>query len=137
MDTDNKETKDKYYEAVGRRKTAVARVRVFDKKKGIQINDKDYKEYFKTLRQHQAIEAPFKAAKVVDQFGATIKVKGSGLSAQSEAVRHGLSRALVKYKEDLKKGLRQAGFLTRDPRMVERKKPGLKKARRAPQWSKR
>jgi len=132
----NEITKDKYYEAVGRRKTAVARVRIFDKKKGIQINDKDYKEYFKTLRQHQDVEAPFKVTKM-DQFGVTIKVKGSGLSAQAGAVRHGLSRALVKYQEDLKKVLRQAGFLTRDSRMVERKKPGLKKARRAPQWSKR
>lgn len=127
----------KYFESVGRRKTAVARVRLFNKKIGIKINDKDYKDYFKLPKQWQTVESSLDILDLRDKLGATIKVKGSGLSAQADAVRHGLARALVKYNEEFKKKLRQAGFLTRDPRMVERKKPGLKKARRAPQWSKR
>ena len=127
----------RYFESVGRRKTAVARVRLFDKKIGIKINDKDYKDYFKLPKQWQTVESSLEVLDLTDKLGATIKVKGSGLSAQADAVRHGLARALVKYNEEFKKKLRQAGFLTRDPRMVERKKPGLKKARRAPQWSKR
>ena len=128
---------EKYFEAVGRRKTAVARVRLFNKKIGIKINDKDYKEYFKMPRQYLVVEAPLEIMKFKDEMGATIKVRGSGLSAQAEAIRHGLARALVIYNADFKKRLRRAGFLTRDSRMVERKKYGLKKARRAPQWSKR
>lgn len=125
----------KYFEATGRRKTAIARVRVFDGK-NILVNDKDYKEYFKTERQRQAAAAALKAVQA-DNLGVSARVTGSGLSAQAEAVRHGLARSLVKYNEDFKRVLRREGFLTRDSRMVERKKYGLKKARRAPQWSKR
>ena len=130
------DSSEKYFEAVGRRKTAVARVRLFNKKDGIKINDKDYKAYFKTIRQYQAVEAPLKELKG-DELGAVIKVNGSGLSAQAEAVRHGIARAMIKFDASLKESLKRRGFLTRDSRMVERKKYGLKKARRAPQWSKR
>ncbi len=128
---------EKYYEAVGRRKTAVARVRLSEKKSGIVVNEKDYKDYFKLNGQHLIIESPLKAVVLEKDLGATVKVFGGGIKAQAQAVRHGLARALVKYNEEFKGKLRRAGFLTRDPRMVERKKYGLKKARRAPQWSKR
>ncbi|MFH1759387.1 MAG: 30S ribosomal protein S9 [Patescibacteria group bacterium] len=133
----NSSNSDKYYEAVGRRKTASARVRLFANQLGIKVNDKDYKEYFREKKHQDEIEAPFKVAGLLEKFGATIKVRGSGISAQAGAVRHGLARSLVKYNEELKKKMRSVGLLTRDARMVERKKPGLKKARRAPQWSKR
>lgn len=133
----NKENIEKYYEAVGRRKTAIARVRLYTKRKEILINNRDYKQYFPLLRWQKIIEAPFEKMKILGKFGATIKVKGGGLNAQAEAIRLGIARALVKFNPDFKKRLRRAGFLTRDSRMVERKKYGLKKARRAPQWSKR
>lgn len=131
----------RYFEAVGRRKTAVARVRLYTKKdqvkEGIRINDKFYKEYFPLLSHQKNVEAALEKMKSLDRFAVSIKVKGGGLRAQSEAIRHGIARALVKFNPDFKKRLRRAGFLTRDPRMVERKKYGLKKARRAPQWAKR
>lgn len=137
-----KETKttsqeDRYFEAVGRRKTSTARVRLFNKKIGITVNNKDYKDYFKTNRQNIAVTSPLKLMNIEDEMGATVKVSGGGLSSQAEAIRHGLSRALVKYDEEFRKKIKRSGFLTRDARMVERKKYGLKKARRAPQWSKR
>jgi small subunit ribosomal protein S9 len=130
--------KEKYFQSVGRRKTSVARVRLFEKgDKSIKINDKDYKEYFPTSDLQQIVEAPLNKMKIEEKFKATVKVQGGGLHSQAEAVRHGISRGLVKFNEDFKKRLRKAGFLTRDSRMRERKKPGLKRARRAPQWSKR
>ena len=132
------DTKDKYFEGIGRRKTATARVRLYKKDVGITINDKTCKESFKTPEQCQAVTAPFDTIKAdKGEFGMTVKVSGSGLSAQAEAVRHGLARDLVMIDEEFRSRLRRAGFLTRDSRMVERKKPGLKKARKAPQWSKR
>ncbi len=143
MATEKKTTKkpakkEKYLQAVGRRKTAVARVRLFEKgDKSIIINEKDYKEYFPTLELQQIVEAPLEKMNIEEKFKVTSKVQGGGMHAQAEAVRHGISRALVKFNEDFKKRLRKAGFLTRDSRMRERKKPGLKRARRAPQWSKR
>lgn len=129
--------KEKYYEGIGRRKTAVARVRLYTKKKEITVNDKDYKIYFPILRHQKIIEAPFEKMKCPGKFGATVKVGGGGVNAQAEAIRLGIGRAMVQFNADFKKRLRRAGFLTRDSRMVERKKYGLKKARRAPQWSKR
>lgn len=131
--------KEKYFEGVGRRKTAVARVRFYPSNKedgGFIVNGIDYKKYFPLARFRQYAAEPFRALK--DAKGqAEVKVKGGGVMAQSEAVRLGLARALVKFDPDLKKELRAFGYLTRDPRMVERKKYGLKKARRAPQWTKR
>jgi small subunit ribosomal protein S9 len=126
----------KYIEGVGRRKTATARVRIYEGKGDCLVNEKPLKNYFKVERFIKTALAPFELLKIKDMYF-TVKVKGGGIMAQSEAVRHGLSRALVKFNESFKKLLREAGFLTRDPRMVERKKYGLKKARRAPQWQKR
>lgn len=132
-----KEEKEKYYEAVGRRKTATARVRLYTKTKGLIVNEKDFKVYFPIIRLQKLMTAPFETMKAGDKFGFTAKVSGGGIMAQSEAVALGISRALVKFNQDFKKRLRRAGHLTRDARAVERKKFGLKKARRAPQWSKR
>ncbi len=129
--------KERYFEAIGRRKTAVARVRLYTKKTGIEVNNKDFHNYFPTLRLQKEAINPLEKMKVSDKLGAVIKVKGGGLNAQSEAIRLGIGRALVKFNPDFKKRLRRLGYLTRDPRMVERKKYGLKKARRAPQWHKR
>ena len=132
--------KGKYYEGVGRRKLARARVRFYPEGQGgFLINDREYKEYFPVLRFQQSAVAPLK---VLDSgarksAGVTVVIRGGGVSAQAEAVTLGLARALVEYNRELKKELRVSGYLTRDARRVERKKFGLKKARKAPQWSKR
>jgi small subunit ribosomal protein S9 len=126
-----------YYEGVGSRKTATAIIRLYTRNKDILINGKDYKVYFPFKRLQAMVESPFEKMKCPGKFGLTALVRGGGLSAQAEAVRMGIARALVAFNPDFKKRLRRAGFLTRDARMVERKKYGLKKARRAPQWSKR
>jgi small subunit ribosomal protein S9 len=131
-----KEANKKYIEAVGRRKTSTSRVRIFEGEDGFMVNQKSVNEYFKIERFRETALAPLKLLKIKNIF-VSAKVLGGGIMAQAEAVRHGLSRALVKYNADFKKILKNAGFLTRDPRMVERKKYGLKKARRAPQWQKR
>jgi len=127
---------EKYLEAVGRRKTAIARVRITPAKKSeVLINGKALAEYFPTTELAATVLHPFK--KTEAQFTVSVKVLGGGISAQSEAIRHGISRALLKYDAELRKELKLAGYLKRDPRMKERKKFGLRKARRAPQWSKR
>lgn len=128
---------DRYYEAVGRRKTSVARIRLYTKGQGIVVNNKDYTEYFPTDELRKAAEASLKKMKSLDRFKITAKVSGGGLKSQAEAIRHGMARVLVIFNADFKKRLRRAGFLTRDSRMKERKKYGLKKARKAPRWSKR
>ena len=127
---------EKYFEAVGRRKTAVARVRIFEASKTqIIVNDKALDEYFKTEAQ---IKTAKEALEVTPQkFKVSVKVKGSSLPSQAEAVRHGIARALEKFDPALRTELKEKGYLKRDPRKKERKKFGLKKARRAPQWSKR
>ena len=129
---------EKFFEAVGRRKTAIARVRFWpaQKKKEITVNDKNITDYFRTKPMQDMLFDPFAKAGISD-FKISIKVSGGGLPAQAEASRHGISRALVIANPDVKTALKTVGFLTRDPRMKERKKPGLKGARRAPQWSKR
>ncbi len=130
--------KDKFFEAVGRRKTSVARVRLYvSGKKEVIINDKDYKEYFTIDELRETCIAPLKKMKYMDKFRVVVKVSGGGINSQAEAVRLGVSRALILFNEEFKKRLRKAGFLTRDPRQRERKKFGLKRARRAPQWKKR
>lgn len=129
--------KEKYFEAVGRRKTAVARVRLFTKMEGIKINDKTLKDYFGVERFEKDVESALEKMKISDKLGAIIKVKGGGPMAQSQAARLGIARALIKFNPVFQKRLRRLDLLTRDPRAVERKKPGLKKARRAPQWKKR
>jgi small subunit ribosomal protein S9 len=129
---------EKYFEAVGRRKTAVARVRLFTKgKKEFLVNGKSLSEYFPTLELQQIVHDSLERMKSIDRFRVTVKVKGGGVHAQAEAIRHGLARALVLFNPDYRKRLKRVGFLTRDPRMRERKKFGLKRARRAPQWQKR
>lgn len=127
----------KYIEGVGRRKTSTARVRIYEEKGDFIVNDKPLNKYFTIQRFIKTAIAPLELLKLKDKFSVTAKVVGGGIMGQAEAIRHGLARALVKYDESFKKLLRQAGFLTRDPRMVERKKYGLKKARKSPQWQKR
>ena len=127
-----------YFEAVGRRKEAVARVRLFTQgDKELIINDKPYKEYFPTLELQQIASSSLLKMKCEDRFRALVKIKGGGIHSQAEAVRHGIARALMEFNPDFRKRLRRVGYVTRDPRKKERKKFGLKKARRAPQWSKR
>ncbi len=131
-----KETR--YIEAVGRRKTSTARVRITPAKKmEILINDKKAEEYFPTEVLRENINKPFGLEEVSQEFSVSVKVNGGGISSQSDAVRHGIARALTKFEESLRAPLKSAGFIKRDPRMKERRKFGLKKARRAPQWSKR
>lgn len=129
---------ERYFEAVGRRKTAVARIRLFTQgDKTILVNDKSYKEYFPILELQQIVNSSLDKMKALDKFKIIVKVKGGGFHAQAEAIRHGISRALIGFNPDFRKRLRRVGYLTRDSRMRERKKFGLKRARRAPQWQKR
>lgn len=129
---------EKYYEAVGRRKTAVARVRFWplDNKQEIMVNSKDFKSYFPVAELQDVFLEPL-AKSETKSYKIFIKVFGGGLMAQAYAIRHGLSRAIILIYPESKAILKALGFLTRDPRMKERKKAGLKGARRAPQWSKR
>jgi len=132
------ETKNRYIEAVGRRKTAVARVRITPgTKSSFVINDKDVKEYFTTADLQSIAQEALTKSEIAEKFTVTVKVMGGGIHAQAEAVRHGLSRTLVERDEQVKNTLKKLGFLKRDSRQVERKKFGLKKARKAPTWSKR
>lgn len=132
-----KKVSERYVEAVGGRKTAVARIRLFNKKGEILVNNRPFNAYFPMSKHQSAVLEPLESLHLSDRFMASIQVRGGGFNAQAEAIRHGLARALVKLDPSFKKNLRRSGFLTRDPRMVERKKYGLKKARRAPQWAKR
>lgn len=127
----------RYYEGVGGRKTAVARVRLYKEKGHITVNDKLVKEYFASPMHQGVAIAPLTLTSMLDHSTVTVHVRGGGIAAQADAMRHGIARALVAMDEGFKKVLRASGFLTRDPRVVERKKPGLKKARKAPQWAKR
>ncbi len=129
---------DKYYEAVGRRKTAVARVRIFTRgEKQFLVNGKPYQEYFTLAEDQQTVTASMRKMKCLDRFKVTVVVSGGGRGAQAEAVRHGTARVLVDFNNGFKKKLRKVGYLTRDPRMRERKKFGRKRARKSPQWAKR
>ena len=136
--------KDKYIEAIGRRKTSTARVRISESgKSSFVVNGKDAKEYFKTEDQRRLIldpiikGLPVAGTKAPVKWGVEVHVAGGGIHSQAEAIRHGLSRALVLSDGDLRGGLKTLGYLKRDPRAKERRKFGLKKARKAPQWSKR
>ena len=130
--------KGDYYYGTGRRKTAVARVRLFANGDGsITVNGKNAQNYFGQSGTHLAtIAAPLRVIEL-GNYSITVRVVGGGTSGQAGAIRHGLARALVRMNPDSKSALRQAGFLTRDPRMKERKKYGLKRARKAPQYTKR
>lgn len=128
----------RYIEAVGRRKTAVARVRLLPAAKGgIFVNEKEADAYFKTEEQRRIAQEALAKAKLALKFKITARISGGGLSAQAEALRHGIARALVASDIELRKKLKKSGFLKRDPRAKERRKFGLKKARKSPQWSKR
>lgn len=129
--------KEKYYEAVGRRKSAIARVRLFTRNKTFSINEKPIEKYFAIERFQKEAISPLEKIKIMDKLGMTAKVQGGGIMAQSEAIKLGVARALIKFNPIFRKRLRKLGLLTRDSREVERKKYGLKKARRAPQWKKR
>ena len=126
-----------YFYGTGRRKKSVARVRIVPGTGVITVNKKDIDEYFGLETLKLIINQPFETTGTVGKFDIIANVNGGGLSGQAGAIRHGLSRALVQADETLKPALKAAGFLTRDPRMKERKKYGLKGARRAPQFSKR
>ncbi len=127
----------KYIETVGRRKTSVARVRLFKSNKmTIEVNGKELSSYFPTTEMKLIAEGPFKEIKK-EGFSITAKINGGGIHSQAEALSHGISRALIKDEPETRKTLKKAGMLKRDPRSKERRKFGLKKARKAPQWSKR
>jgi small subunit ribosomal protein S9 len=127
-----------YYEGVGRRKTATARVRLYADGKGDMIvNDKPLTEYFTRGADVIHLTGPLKASGAEGRFNISVKVKGGGITGQAGAVRLGVARALLKWDPELRPVMRRGGFLTRDAREKERKKPGLKRARKAPQYTKR
>lgn len=129
-------SKGRYTEAVGRRKTAIARVRIMSGSGKVTVNGKDIKHYFVLPRLVQDARSPLEQLKL-NELDVTVVVSGGGIHAQAGAIRLGISRAIIAKTPDWKPRLRTMGFLTRDSRMVERKKYGLNKARRAPQWAKR
>ena len=125
------------YNAVGRRKKAIARVRLMPGEGNITINKRDIENYFGLETLKTVVRQPLTLTETLSRFDVVINVHGGGFTGQAGAIRHGIARALVKADADLKDAIKKAGFLTRDPRMKERKKYGLKAARRAPQFSKR
>lgn len=131
-------TKTKYVEAVGRRKTSIARVRLEEaSSQSVIINGKDLVDYFPTKAEQKAVWDAFNEANIPVKFKVSVKVLGGGFASQAVAIRHSISRALEKHDRSLRKVLKVKGFLKRDPRAKERRKFGLKKARKAPKWSKR
>ena len=132
------ESKKKYFYGTGRRKSSVARVRVYENGTGsVIINGRDINDYFGLDTLKLVVNQPLVAADLVGKVDLVVSVTGGGVSGQAGAIRHGLSRALVTLNPEYRPTLKAAGFMTRDPRMKERKKYGLKAARRAPQFSKR
>ena len=127
----------RYYQGTGRRKSATARVRLYPGDGTIIVNDKPVEEYFSRKRDILHLSEPLRVTDTQDGFDVTVKVKGGGICGQAGAVRHGIARALLEADPNLRPTLRKGGFLTRDPRAKERKKPGLKRARKAPQYTKR
>ena len=121
----------------GRRKKSIARVYIVPGKGNITINNRDIDDYFGLETLKVIVRQPLVATETVEKYDAIVTVKGGGYTGQAGAIRHGIARALLKVDEDFRPTLKQAGYLTRDPRMKERKKYGLKAARRAPQFSKR
>lgn len=129
--------KGKFISTIGRRKTAVAQIRLYTEGEGkLIVNGKELVKYFPEVKAELAVQ-PLKAASHDTDMNLSVLVKGGGTNAQAEAIRHGLARALLSMNEEYRGMLKAKGWLTRDSRKVERKKFGLKKARRAPQWSKR
>ncbi len=129
---------DVYYYGTGRRKTSSAQVRLYPSKEpAIIVNDKPADEYFSRSADITFLRRPLRATATEDAFRITVKVTGGGITGQASAIRHGIARALTKANPEFRPTLRREGSLTRDPRMKERKKPGLKRARKAPQYTKR
>lgn len=131
------ESKVKYYYGTGRRKHSVARVRIYPGSGNVTINGRDIDNYFGLETLKLIARQPLALTDTLDKFDVVCTVTGGGVTGQAGAIRHGLTRALIRYDEELRPVLKKAGFITRDPRMKERKKYGLKAARRAPQFSKR
>ncbi len=130
----------RYVEGIGRRKRSSARVRIYTENRGngtFVVNGKDVKDYFPRLGDFEILTGPLTDLEMLGKLDVTVLVQGGGVTGQTAAVRLGLARALVKYNEDLRGDLRDNGHLTRDPRVKERKKPGLKRARKAPTYTKR
>lgn len=132
-------TEQKYIEGIGRRKEAVSRVRITPSKKfEVKVNDKSLSEYFDTEELQKVATASFEDIEGIDEkFSVSVHVNGGGIKSQAESIRLGSARALVEFNEELRKDLKKLGYLKRDPRVKERKKFGLKKARKSAQWSKR
>ena len=129
---------ERFIEAIGRRKTAIARVRITPQKtRSFVVNTKPFEQYFQSEQLQKVVVEALDRAHLSQEFAVSVLTRGGGMQGQAEATRHGISRALVKFQEDLRAPLKELGFLTRDPRMRERKKFGLKRARRARQWRKR
>ncbi len=131
--------KGEYFYGMGRRKTAVARVRLFPNGDGsVIVNGRNGEAYFGQREAlTSAVNAPLRLLELAEQYSMTVRVVGGGTSGQAGAIRHGVARAMLRINPEYKQALRKAGYLTRDPRMKERKKPGLKRARKAPQYTKR
>lgn len=127
----------KYTYGTGKRKTAIARVKLLAGNGSIVVNDRPFQEYFPSLALQNVVLEPLKVTGTLSKLDATVKVEGGGVMGQAGALRHGIARALVKSDEGLRSVLRQYGLLTRDARIKERKKYGLKRARKAPQYTKR
>lgn len=130
-------TTQSYDRGTGRRKCAIAQVKLLTGTGEIIVNGKPYQQLFPRIEHRRAIEMPFKATDTVGRYNVEVKVTGGGVSGQAGAIRHGIARALVTVNEHFKPLLRKEGLLTRDPRVKERKKYGLKRARKAPQYTKR
>ena len=128
---------EKQKNAVGRRKAAVTRVFLSKGDGNINVNGKDYKTYFPLIYLQNQVEAPFKSIQAADKFDVVVNATGGGVKGQAEAVKLGIARALLQVNPEYRPALKDAGLLTRDPRTVERKKPGKKKARKSFQFSKR
>jgi small subunit ribosomal protein S9 len=138
---EEKTPKGKYFYAVGRRKSSVAQVRIYPNEKAgdddLIVNKRKMVEYFPVLFLQNIFVSPLKLTEAFGKFGVSVLVRGGGFRGQAEAIKLGISKALVEFNPEYKKKLKEGGFMTRDSRVVERKKPGLKKARKAPQWAKR
>jgi small subunit ribosomal protein S9 len=130
-------TTQSYDRGTGRRKCAIAQVKLLTGTGEIIVNGKSYQQLFPRIEHRRAIEMPFKATDTVGRYNVEVKVTGGGVTGQAGAIRHGIARALVTVNEHFKPLLRKEGLLTRDPRVKERKKYGLKRARKAPQYTKR
>ena len=129
---------DQYYYATGKRKSSIARVRVYPNGSGsIEINGKPAKEFFSVSTQLGTILEPLEKLEQAKNVNITVVVSGGGVTGQAQAIRHGIAKAMVEMDQNFRPMMKRSGFLTRDARKVDRKKPGLRKARRSPQWAKR